>query len=146
MVSSASLPVAGWLLLCFSSFFPRFFFIFLVTLWFPVCFRLLSSSFFPFLLQIVRCLMSGPIALGQSLFDNSHKKWSEWKTNRSAAIAGQFLQKKTFFFNLIFSLLDNLVLATPPPFMRLVKHLTALRAWFSNVCLVGENPTCSVPA
>ena len=34
-----------------------------------------------------------------------------------------------------------------PPFMRLAGHLTfrfALGA--SNVCLVGENPTCSVPA
>ena len=30
------------------------------------------------------------------------------------------------------------------PFMRLAEHLTALSA--SNVCLVGENPTCFVPA
>ena len=37
--------------------------------------------------------------------------------------------------------------------MRLAQHLTALRAWCyivlysaSDVCLVGENPTCSVPA
>ena len=32
------------------------------------------------------------------------------------------------------------------PFMRLAEHLTALRGGASNVCLVGENPTCSVPA
>ena len=33
------------------------------------------------------------------------------------------------------------------PFMRLAQHLTALRALgASDVCLVGENPTCSVPA
>ena len=34
-----------------------------------------------------------------------------------------------------------------PPFMRLAEHLTfrfALGA--SNLCLVGKNPTCSVPA
>ena len=31
------------------------------------------------------------------------------------------------------------------PFLRLAEHLTALRAW-CNVCPVGENPTCSVPA
>ena len=35
------------------------------------------------------------------------------------------------------------------PFMRLAEHLAiTLRAWYyaSDVCLVGENPTCSVPA
>ena len=35
------------------------------------------------------------------------------------------------------------------PFMRLApQHLTALRTWCdqSTVCLIGENPTCSVPA
>ena len=33
------------------------------------------------------------------------------------------------------------------PFMRLAERITALFALgASNVCLVGENPTCSVPA
>ena len=31
------------------------------------------------------------------------------------------------------------------PFVRLAEHLTALRAWRKQ-CLVGENPTCFVPA
>ena len=38
---------------------------------------------------------------------------------------------------------DSLV-GCSPPFMRLAEHLTALGV--SNVCLVGENSTCSVPA
>ena len=32
------------------------------------------------------------------------------------------------------------------PFMQLAEHLTALRACASNVGMVGEKPTCSVPA
>ena len=39
------------------------------------------------------------------------------------------------------------LLGCSSPFMRLAELLTALRAWLqNNVCLVGENPTCSVPA
>ena len=29
----------------------------------------------------------------QSFFDTTHKKWSEWKTNRSAVITGRFRRK-----------------------------------------------------
>ena len=32
----------------------------------------------------------------QSFFDTSHQKWSEWKTNRSAVIAGRFRRQQLF--------------------------------------------------
>ena len=36
-----------------------------------------------------------PVAEGArtALLDTSHQKWSEWKTNWSAVIAGQFTRK-----------------------------------------------------
>ena len=43
----------------------------------------------------------------------------------------------------------NMTMPPPPsqPFMQLAKHLTALRDWGArDVCLVGENHTCSVPS
>ena len=38
-----------------------------------------------------------PRAPRQSFFDTSHKKWSEWKTNRSAVIAGRFRRQQLIF-------------------------------------------------
>ena len=38
----------------------------------------------------------GTRAPGQSFFDTSHQKWSEWKTNRSAVIAGRFRRQQLF--------------------------------------------------
>ena len=64
-------------------------------------------------IEIVKTLLE-PRAPGQSFFDTSHQKWSEWKTNRSAVIAGRFRRKQVFFFH-FFPFLDHLVLETPPP-------------------------------
>ena len=41
----------------------------------------------------------GTRAPGQSFFDTSHQKWSEWKTNRSAVIAGRFKRKQLTLFS-----------------------------------------------
>ena len=38
-----------------------------------------------------------PRAPVQPFFDTPHQKWSEWKTNRSAVIAGRFRRKCIFF-------------------------------------------------
>ena len=39
----------------------------------------------------------------------------------------------------------RLLVGCSSPFMRLAEYLTALRAW-CDVCLVGKNPMCPVPA
>ena len=41
----------------------------------------------------------------------THKKWSEWKSNRSAVIAGRFWRKHFFIF---FSILKSLGFRAPP--------------------------------
>ena len=43
----------------------------------------------------------------------THKKWSEWKTNRSAVIAGRF-RRKPFFFSSFFSIFKSLRFRDPP--------------------------------
>ena len=51
----------------------------------------------------------------------THQKWSEWKTNGNAVIAGRFRRKQVFSF---FSIFKSLGFRDPPPAaaLRLVFH------------------------